>query len=432
VKMMNRLLFLLAVLSLTLPVMGQRMSQTVLDSSGGRTVEDLVTRALAQNGEILVGRLQVAAARGGLTQARLKANPSLEVSQATEVAGSQNNLMIGGSLPLELYHRRDRRIEVAQSGIKMAELDQAERERQLRAELEMKFGEVLAALRNLQVAEDLLDLNRRALDLTQTRADQGAIPPLDANLLRVEVNRIDALRSDLEGKLGVGVLELKSLVGMKPDEELRLKGSLESLFVDADRGSALTRVLESRPDILSARAAEQMASAKLRQAETDARPDARLSANYLRMDSSFDVNGLNAAGQLRPVQGIFHFLTVGVSITLPVRNKNQGAIETAVAQMEEAKRRREYAELIVAREVSAALLAREKALEGLRIFREGVRGQATQNLEVVRRTYELGRTQLLDVIAEQRRFIDIEMGYTEALNRYYQATVRLKTVTGGQ
>ena len=275
-------------------------------------------------------------------------------------------------------------------------------------------------------------MNRRALDLTQTRADQGAIPPLDANLLRVEVNRIDALRSDLEAKLGVGVLELKSLVGMKPDEELRLKGSLESLFVDADRGSALTRVLESRPDILSARAAEQMASAKLRQAETDARPDASLSANYQRMDSSFDVNGLNAAGQLRPVQGIFHFLTVGVSITLPVRNKNQGAIETAVAQMEEAKRRREYAELIVAREVSAALLAREKAQEGLRIFREGVRGQASQNLEVVRRTYELGRTQLLDVIAEQRRFIDIEMGYTEALNRYYQATVRLKTVTGGQ
>lgn len=431
-KMMNWLLFLFAVLSLTFPVMGQRMSQTVLDSSGGRTVEDLVTRALAQNGEIRAGRLQVAAARGGLTQARLKANPSLEVSQATEVAGSQNNLMIGGSLPLELYHRRDRRIEVAQSGIKMKELDQAERERQVRAEVETKFGEVLAAFRNLQVAEDLLDLNRSALDLTQTRADQGAIPSLDANLLRVEVNRIDALRSDLEGKLGVGVLELKNLVGMKPDEELRLKGSLESLFVDSDRGSALTRVLETRPDILSARAAEQMASAKLRQAETDARPDASLSANYLRMDSSFDVKGLNAAGQLRPVQGIFHFLTVGVSITLPVRNKNQGAIETAIAQMEEAKRRREYAELIVAREVSTALLAREKALEGLRIFREGVRGQASQNLEVVRRTYELGRTQLLDVIAEQRRFIDIEMGYTEALNRYYQATVRLTTVTGGQ
>ena len=144
------------------------------------------------------------------------------------------------------------------------------------------------------------------------------------------------------------------------------------------------------------------------------------------------MNGLNAAGQLRPVQGIFHFFAVGVSISLPVRNKNQGAIETAVAQLDEAKRRREYAELIVAREVAAALLARKNAQEGLRIFRDGVRGQASENLEVVRRTYELGRTQLLDVIAEQRRFIDIEMGYTEALSRNYQAAVRVRTVTGGQ
>jgi cobalt-zinc-cadmium efflux system outer membrane protein len=150
------------------------------------------------------------------------------------------------------------------------------------------------------------------------------------------------------------------------------------------------------------------------------------------MDSSFNLNGLNALGQPQPIQGIFHFLAVGVSISLPVRNKNQGAIETAVAQMEEAKRRREYAQLIARREVSAALLARDKAQEGLRMFREGVRGQASQNLEVVRKTYELGRTQLLDVIGEQRRFIDIEMGYTEALNRYYQAAVRVRTVTGGK
>jgi outer membrane protein, heavy metal efflux system len=76
------------------------------------------------------------------------------------------------------------------------------------------------------------------------------------------------------------------------------------------------------------------------------------------------------------------------------------------------------------------VLARDKAMESLRIFRDGVRGQASQNLDVVRRTYELGRTQLLDVIAEQRRFIDIEMGYTEVLNRYYQALVRLRIVTG--
>jgi cobalt-zinc-cadmium efflux system outer membrane protein len=424
----------LAIVTLTLaiPAFGQRASPSVLDPVGGRTVDELVARALVQNGEILAGRLQVAAARGGVTQARLKANPSFAFTESQEAAGGQNNFMIGGSLPLELYHRRERRIDVAQSGVKMLELDQAERERRLRSEIETKFGDVLASARNLQVTEDLLEVNRRGLDLTQIRADQGAAPPLDANLLRVEVNRIDALRIDLEGKLGVSMLELKSLVGLQPDEELRLKGSLESGLPNEGPGTTIQQVLNTRPDILSLRAAEQVASAKLLQAETEARPDASVSANYQRMDSSFDVNGLNAAGQLRPVQGIFHFLSVGVSITLPVRNKNQGALETAVAQMDETKRRREYAELIATREVAAALLTRERAQEGLRIFREGVRDQAAQNLDVVRRTYELGRTQLLDVIAEQRRFIEVEMGYTDALSRFYQATVRLHAVTGGQ
>ena len=423
---MMRIFHIAAALALVVPA----MSQPVLDPAGGQTVEDLVQRALKQNGGLLAGQSQIAAARGGVTQARLKANPSIQLSDSQEAVGSQNSFVIGGTLPLELYHRRERRTEVADANVKMSEFEQTERQRQLRAEVEVKFGEVLAAARNLQVANDLLTLNRRALDLTQIRADQGAVPPLDANLLRVEVNRIDSLRVDLESRLGIALLDLKTLAGMKPDDELRIKGSIDAAPTGED--IALPQVVENRPDLLAARASEQVAEAKLRQAETEARPDASISVNYQRMDSSFGVNGLNAAGQLRPVQGVFHYLAAGVSINLPTRNKNQGAIETAVAQGQEARRKREYAELMAAREVASAVLARDKALESLRIFRDGVRGQASQNLEVVRRTYELGRTQLLDVISEQRRFIDIEMGYTEALSRYYQSLVRLRTVTGSR
>lgn len=422
----TRIFPIAAALALIVPA----MSQPVLDPAGGQTVEDLVQRALKQNGGLLAGQSQIAAARGGVTQARLKANPSIQLNDSQEALGSQNNFMIGGTLPLELYHRRERRTEVAEASVKMSEFEQAERERQMRAEVESKFGDVLAAVRNLQVANDLLTLNRRALDLTQARADQGAIPPLDANMLRVELNRIDSLRVDLESRLGIALLELKTLSGMKPDEELRVKGSIDAALTIED--IALPQVVEIRPDLLAARASEQVAAAKLRQAETEARPDASFSVNYQRADSSFNVNGLNVAGQLRPVQGVFHYLAAGVSINLPTRNKNQGAIETAIAQNQEARRKREYAELIAAREIASAILARDKTLESLRIFRDGVRGQARQNLDVVRRTYELGRTQLLDVISEQRRFIDIEMVYTEALSRYYQALVRLRSVTGGR
>jgi outer membrane protein, heavy metal efflux system len=407
------------------PAWGQGTSRPILDPVAGKTSGDLVALALTQNGELLAGREQVKAAYGSITQAGLKANPSLDSSESRQLTGSMSTFMVGASLPLELYHRRERRVELAQSVAVVTGAEQANRERLLRGEVEAKFGDALASIRNLQVVEDLLELNRKALELTQTRADQGAIPPLDANLLRVEVNRIDAQRVEMEAKAEIAMLELKGLLGMRPDEDLRLKGSLDVL---PDVESSL----EVRPDLVSIRAGENVAAARLRQAETEARPDVKVSANYQRSNSSFDLNGLNAAGQVRPIQGVFHFLAIGVSITLPVRNKNQGAIEVAVAQVQESKRRREYAELTVAREVATAGLARDKAQEGLRIYRDGVRGQASQNLEVIRRTYELGRTQLLDVIAEQRRFIDIEMGYTDALSRLYQATVRLRTVAGGR
>ena len=151
---MKRILHVAAALALVFPA----MSQPVLDPAGGQTVEDLVQRALKLNGGLLAGQSQVAAARGGVTQARLKANPSVQLSDSQEAVGSQNSFVIGGTLPLELYHRRERRTEVAEASVKMSEFEQAERERQLRAEVEAKFGEVLAAARNLQVANDLLTL----------------------------------------------------------------------------------------------------------------------------------------------------------------------------------------------------------------------------------------------------------------------------------
>jgi cobalt-zinc-cadmium efflux system outer membrane protein len=404
--------------------------EDVIDPVSGQTVGELVARAIGQNGELLAGRQQIAAARGDLLQAGLRANPSIEASGMKEVAGPMNNFMIGGSLPLELFHRRDRRVDVAQGGVKLSEFSQADRERRLRAAVESKFGDVLAALRNFQFTVDLLGLNRKALELTEIRAEQGAAPRLDADLLRVEVNRIDSLRADFEAQFGVNLLELKSLVGIAPGEALPLQGALSSPPVTIAQDESLRRALAARPDLLSARAAEEVAQARLRQARTEGRLDASVAASYERSDSGFGLNGLTATGQLRRIQGIFHLVSVGVSISLPVRNRNEGTAAAAAAEVEAVRRRREYAELIVAQEVAAAYLMQAKARESVDIYDRGVRGQAEQNLAVIRRVYELGRSQVLDVIAEQRRLIDVEMGYTDAMNRYYQAAVRVRAAAG--
>ena len=81
----------------------------------------------------------------------------------------------------------------------------------------------------------------------------------------------------------------------------------------------------------------------------------------------------------------------------------------------------------VADHTEMKLRAAQRALD---IYTQGVREVAHQNLEVVRQTYTLGRATLLDVIAEQRRYIDIETGYTEALKQTYNAVVDIERAVG--
>jgi cobalt-zinc-cadmium efflux system outer membrane protein len=60
-----------------------------------------------------------------------------------------------------------------------------------------------------------------------------------------------------------------------------------------------------------------------------------------------------------------------------------------------------------------------------------VREVAGRNLEVVRQSYRLGRLPLLEVIGEQRRYIEVESGYTEALKQVYDAAVEIERAIGG-
>jgi cobalt-zinc-cadmium efflux system outer membrane protein len=120
-----------------------------------------------------------------------------------------------------------------------------------------------------------------------------------------------------------------------------------------------------------------------------------------------------------------HAVTFGVRIDLALRNKNQGAVEAAVLRREAARQRREFLELTVRREVAAAHARYERAARAMEIFRVGVREQADANLEVIRKTYELGSKTLLDYIAEQRRFYEVEAEFIDAVLNTYLARVEV-------
>src|SRR5438128_3154662 len=126
------------------------------------TIEELVARALADNPDLRATRAEVDAAGGRLRQAGLRPNPELDLG-GQKALSPDNNLTVAVRLPLDLNDRKGGRIAVAEKDVELKRTQVADRERRLRADVRMKAGELLAARRNLEVADELLDVNRRAL-----------------------------------------------------------------------------------------------------------------------------------------------------------------------------------------------------------------------------------------------------------------------------
>jgi cobalt-zinc-cadmium efflux system outer membrane protein len=398
--------------------------------TGEVTVDDLVARALADNPDLQAAQAEVDAAHGRLQQAGLRPNPMLDLGVQKNVAGPDNNLTAMVTVPLDLNGRKAGRVRVATGELEMKRTQVADRARRLRADVRMKAGELLAAQRNLRFTEELLQVNRAALGLLQTRVRQGAAPPLDENLLRVEVNRLEASRRLLASQVEVLALQVKTLVGLGPEAPLSLRGDLRPAPVRLDRQEGLTRALAARSDLLMARAEVAMAEAMIQKERAEGRWDASVNVGYMRQDFGYDLRGLTASGSTQPIQDVFHYVGAGVSITLPVRNQNQGNIAAALASTTAAQRRLAFVTLTIRQEVTAVFTQYDAAQRALEIYTQGVQEVARQNLEVVRQTYTLGRATLLDVIAEQRRYIDVEMGYTDALKKVYDAVVDIERAVG--
>ena len=69
-----------------------------------------------------------------------------------------------------------------------------------------------------------------------------------------------------------------------------------------------------------------MAEAMIQKEKADGRWDASVNVGYMRQDFGYDLRGLTASGSTQPIQDVFHYVGAGVSITLPVRNQNQGTL----------------------------------------------------------------------------------------------------------
>jgi len=420
---------------LAVPARGQGTAPSALatqyvDELAGLGLDTAIARALEREPSLRAVRSDIEAARGLQQQADLHPNPTLTFERRDEPGGTDNLTSIGIEWPLDLS-RRGGRVQTAERSRQATQFAVADRERLLIADVRMQYGTAAAAVRDVVVADDLVAAAQRQWDVVRARVDAGGTPPLERDLLEVELRRFEAGRLLAAGRADVAVVQLKQLLGMSPSEPLLLRETLEVLVAaESEVASASPGVIATRPDVREAEARVTIADARIDQADREGRLDISLFGTYMRMDAGFPQQGVGAAGALERVRGQFNYVAAGATVMLPLFNRNQGQVAAAQAERSGAEARREAAELAARAEVAAAQARDARARRAASLYTGGVRTLARQNLNVVQQTFDLGRATVFDVLAEQRRYLEIEQAYTTALREAWEARVALKRALG--
>jgi outer membrane protein, heavy metal efflux system len=404
-----------------------------VDPANGLSLDQAIARALEQEPSLRAARSQIEVAQGARAQASLRPNPSVSFERRVEPTGTDNVTTVGVEWPLGLS-RRSGRIAVADREVTTAQLAALDRERLLAAEVRARYGDVLAAVRDLALYDELVAATGQQHDLLRSRVDAGASPPLERDVVDVDLRRVQADRLLQAGRTEAAVFELKRVLGMKAEATLTVRDTLEDLVrhepAAALQVPAASMAVDQRADVREAAARIDIAAAKIGRAEADGRVDVSLFGNYMRMDAGFPQLGFAPGGGLERVRGRFNYLSVGAVLTIPVLDRNQGQAAVARAERTAAAATYDAARLAAEAELASARARDERARQAVALYGDGAQTLARQNLTVVGQSYELGRLTVFDVLAERRRYLDVERAYTDALRAAYDARTALNRALG--
>lgn len=429
---------LLAALMLPSSVFAQASGETptaqrFVDPVNGLSLDDAVARALSQEPSLRSARSQIDVAQGMRRQASLRPNPTVSFERREEPAGTDNQTTVGVEWPLDLF-RKGPRVASADREVTAVQSAVADRERLLQSEVRARYGEALAAIRDLTILDELVAATRRQHELLRSRVEEGATPPLERNLLDVELRRLEAERLLQIGRTEAAFFELKRILGMRADAALTVRETLEGTVRRETGPTQLgdaDAVIDGRADVREAAARVEVADAKIEQAQAEGRFDISLFANYMRMDAGFPQRAFATDGSLQRVRGLFDYVSGGAMVTVPILNRNQGEIAAARAERAGAAAAYEAARLTADAELAVARARDERARQAVNAYSSGAQALARENLNVVSQSYDLGRVTVFDVLTEQRRYLDVERAYTETLRAAYEARTALNRALGG-
>ena len=407
-----------------------KLTSSEFVNQNGLSVDRLVELGGSRRTDLLAARQRLAIAEGRLAQARLRPNPTLDAEFGTpRILGgeAESDLSVGVSQVFELGGKRNRRVAVAELELQQARAEVLALERQVTVEIRTAYTNALAAARQLDVLEKLIAADEEIVRVSEARLKEGDVAPLDVNLVRVEADRLRVQAIQAKSEMETQILSLKNLIGADIAESISLAPQPDRPpRLDLGLNELTERALRERPDLQAARLGESLGAARINLAKANAVPNVSASVRFSRSKGIFDLPE-NIGGIVTDTD---NELTFGVSIDIPIFNRNQGEIASATGERLQATRQREFLETNVKRDVAVAYRKYRAAAESLVVYSTQIMPRSEDNLRSVRAAYGFGEFSVFDVVSEQRRMTESVTGYNQALRDYYNALNELETALG--
>jgi cobalt-zinc-cadmium efflux system outer membrane protein len=384
------------------------------------TLDSVVADVLEHNQEVNFYSAEIAAAKGGARSAATWANPELSGTVGDKrVTGSglaAEGIAWSASVRLifEWPGRIPLRKAIANQQIQLAELGFAQFKAALTARARSVTFGLLAAQQKSAAAREVADRFHVLREVLVQRDPAGITPQLEVRI--IEATEITMLRKASEASLAeqAAMLELNQLRGQPWQHTIKV-APVDLAFSAAPTMEALLAAAQTNNfEILMRKVELEQQGFRVSLAKNDRYPAFSVGP-YVSQERAAD----------REQQ-----IGIGISMPLPLWNRNAGNIETAAARQKQAEISMYVTQRTVERQVVEKALTYQTKLTEIRKWRPESVPEFRKAAELADRHYRLGAVPIATYVELQRQYLEAAEALLEARREAFEAARQLELLTG--
>lgn len=375
------------------------------------SLEQALDLATTRSFTVAAAQRELEALDGTVQQAGVYRNPALSAS-VEDTRSAPRTTTTTLDLPLDLGGKRAARVNAAQRSRDVAQVELSNTKAQVRASVVAAYFAVLVAQERSKLAMNAAELAAGGARAVSKRVAAGKVSPVDAMRAQVDQANAQLEATEAHAELATARHALASLWG---DTEPKFESVAGDISAAPERAAlpALVQQMEQAPAVLAARTEIERRKALTDIERSGAVPDLTFSVGAKRD---------NESGRTQAM--------VGISIPLPLFDRNQGAVYEAGRRAAKAEDEYRAARLRVLAALQASSTQLAVARTSLQSLQSTVLPAAQQAYESASKGFEAGKFGFLDVIDAQRSLIQARARYLTTLSTAYQAATAIDRLLG--